>query len=69
LPETNHKFCSDLCSWSHHAHLAFLKQAREDQVVSAVIQASATPAQPISLRTVMRMIARAETLEAGPQWH
>lgn len=42
LPESNHKFCSDLCSWSHHAHLAFLKQASEDQVVSSVTRHSAT---------------------------
>jgi hypothetical protein len=39
------------------------------EVIVEAIQASATPAQPISLRTVMRMISRAETLEAGPQWH
>lgn len=39
------------------------------EVIVEAIEASATPAQPISLRTVMRMIARAETLEAGPRQH
>lgn len=36
LPEENHRFCSDLCRWSHHAHLSWMKQANEDQVVKSV---------------------------------
>lgn len=39
------------------------------EVIVEAIEASAGPVQPISLRTVMRMIARAETLEAGPRQH
>ena len=39
------------------------------EVIVEAIEASADPAQPISLRTVMRMIARAETMESGPRRH
>ena len=39
------------------------------EAIVEAIEASAGPAQPISLRTVMRMIARAETMESGPRRH
>lgn len=42
LPEGNHKFCDQLCSWSHHARLVFLRQATEDQVVKVITRNSVT---------------------------
>lgn len=45
------------------------RRALSDDSIEVIVEAIQASAGPISLRTVMRMIARAETLEARPQWH
>lgn len=38
LPEGHYKFCSHLCGLSHRKHVAFMKQASEEQVIMSAIR-------------------------------